>query len=171
MYCFQLYNIFYSSNPLVSFIIIIRHLTCTCDSSFIFVYYNEHTIINFIYLWLHIPKLYIIIICLIITHVHCKKLMVILLFKIITVLLILQDFQKVVKSSVTTLKWPKARSSHATTIVNTISSNKQTISHLMVMGGLDDFAQTLSDCWIMNLSCFIWYQVMYIITVKHNRLF
>ena len=69
---------------------------------------------------------------------------------------------KVVKSSVTTLKWPKVRDGHASTIMNTISSNKQTISHLMVLGGLDKDFQTLNDCWIMNLSSFIWYQVMYI---------
>ena len=66
---------------------------------------------------------------------------------------------KVVKS---TLKWPKARSNHASTIINTISSNQQTISHLMVLGGLDCDAQTLNDCWIINLSSIICYQVMYI---------
>ena len=66
------------------------------------------------------------------------------------------------KSFVATLKWPKARQSHASTVINTISSNQQTISHLMVLGGLEDSSQTLKDCWIMNLSSFIWYQVMYI---------
>ena len=66
---------------------------------------------------------------------------------------------KVVKS---TLKWPTARHGHASTIINTISSNQQTISHLMVMGGWDINAQTLNNCWIMNLSSFVCYQVMYI---------
>ena len=66
---------------------------------------------------------------------------------------------KVVKS---TLKWPKARSNHASAIINTTLSKQQTISHLIVFGGLDGDAQTLNDCWIMNLSSFIWYQVMYI---------
>ena len=69
---------------------------------------------------------------------------------------------KVVKPSVTILKWPRARNRHASTIMNTISSNNQTISHLILLGGLDDHFQTLNDCWIMNLSSFIWYQVMYI---------
>ena len=62
----------------------------------------------------------------------------------------------------TTLKWPETRNCHASTIINTISSNQQTISHLMVLGGVGDLLQILNDCWIMNLSSFIWYQVTYI---------
>ena len=33
------------------------------------------------------------------------------------------------------------------------------MSHLVVLGGLDKDNQILNDCWIMNLSSFMWYKV------------
>jgi len=38
------------------------------------------------------------------------------------------------------VKWPKRRSSHACTVLNTASSNEVVTSHLMIMGGWDDHA-------------------------------
>ena len=60
------------------------------------------------------------------------------------------------------MKWPKERSHHATSIINSISSNQQVTSHLISMGGRDDDLQALNDSWILNISSLIWYQVMYI---------
>ena len=60
------------------------------------------------------------------------------------------------------MKWPKGRTEHATSIINSISSNQQVTSHLITMGGLDDNGQLLIDSWILNMSSLIWYQVMYI---------
>ena len=71
----------------------------------------------------------------------------------------LQDFEKIVQSSVTTVKWPKGRERHASSIINTISSNQQITSHMITLGGRDDDINTISDCWIINLATLIWYQV------------
>ena len=60
------------------------------------------------------------------------------------------------------MKWPKGRSAHATSIINSISSNEQLTSHLITIGGLDDDLQPLNDSWILDISSLIWYQVMYI---------
>ena len=60
------------------------------------------------------------------------------------------------------MKWPKGRQSHATSTINSISSNQQVTSHLITMGGLDDDNQPLNETWILNISSLIWYQVMYI---------
>ena len=60
------------------------------------------------------------------------------------------------------MKWPKGRSLHATSIINSISSNQQVTSHLITMGGRDDDIQPLNDSWILNISSLIWYQVIYI---------
>ena len=60
------------------------------------------------------------------------------------------------------MDWPEGRTAHASAIINTISSNEKVTSHLIVLGGRDYNDDSLSDCWIMNLSCLIWYQVMYI---------
>ena len=60
------------------------------------------------------------------------------------------------------MKWPKGRAGHATSIINSISSNGQLTSHLITIGGEDDDAQPLNDSWILDISSLIWYQVMYI---------
>ena len=60
------------------------------------------------------------------------------------------------------MKWPKARDNHATSIINSISSNEQLIPHLITIGGQDDDLQPLNDSWILDISSLIWYQVMYI---------
>ena len=57
------------------------------------------------------------------------------------------------------LKWPKGRNGHASAIINTTSSNYNVTSHLIVMGGMGGNRDTLSDCWIMNSSSLMWYQV------------
>ena len=64
------------------------------------------------------------------------------------------------------MKWPRRRSVHASTIINTVSPNNS--HHLVVMGGLDDDLQIVSDCWILNLSTFVWYQVQ--CNFKHKKL-
>ena len=60
------------------------------------------------------------------------------------------------------MKWPKGRQSHATCIINGISSNEQLTSHLITIGGYGDDNQPLNDSWILDISSLIWYQVMYI---------
>ena len=60
------------------------------------------------------------------------------------------------------MKWPKGRIAHASSIINSISSNQQVTSHLITIGGVDDDLQPLNDSWILNISSLIWYQVMYI---------
>ena len=60
------------------------------------------------------------------------------------------------------MKWPKGRSNHATSIINSISSNEQVSSHLITIGGRGDDGQPLNDSWILDISSLIWYQVMYI---------
>ena len=60
------------------------------------------------------------------------------------------------------MKWPKGRSNHATSIINSISTNEQVTSHLITIGGLDDDVQPLNDSWILDISSLIWYQVIYI---------
>ena len=60
------------------------------------------------------------------------------------------------------MKWPKGRTGHATSIINSISSNQQVTSHLITISGQGDDLQPLNDCWILNISSLIWYQVMYI---------
>ena len=60
------------------------------------------------------------------------------------------------------MNWPKGRSGHATSIINSISSNQQVTSHLITIGGQDDDAQPKNDSWILNISSLTWYQVMYI---------
>ena len=60
------------------------------------------------------------------------------------------------------MKWPKGRTGHSTSIINSISSNQQVTSHLITIGGCDDDGQPLNDSWIINISSLIWYQVMYI---------
>ena len=60
------------------------------------------------------------------------------------------------------MKWPMGRTEHATSIINSISSNEEVTSHLITIGGLDDDLQLLNDSWILNISSLIWYQVMYI---------
>ena len=57
------------------------------------------------------------------------------------------------------MNWPKKRSAHASTIINTIS-NKVVTSHLIISGGWDDDLQTLNDFWIIQLSSFICYKVI-----------
>ena len=52
---------------------------------------------------------------------------------------------------------------HASTIIKTISSNKQDTFHLLVFGGLDENNDPLTDYWILNLSSLKWFQVIYII--------
>ena len=54
------------------------------------------------------------------------------------------------------MKWPKGRERHASSIINTISSNQQVMKTL---GGSDDDINAISDCWIINLATLIWYQV------------
>ena len=60
------------------------------------------------------------------------------------------------------MKWPNSRSFHASSIIYTVSSNQQVTSHMIMLGGLDNDLQPLNDCWILNISSLIWYQVMYI---------
>ena len=60
------------------------------------------------------------------------------------------------------MKWPKGRSGHATSIINSISFNQQLTSHLITIGGRGDDLQLLNDSWILDISSLIWYQVMYI---------
>ena len=76
--------------------------------------------------------------------------------------LILQDFHEVVKSSDIMMGWPERRSAHASAVINTISSNGKVRSHLIVLGGVNCYGFPISDCWIINLQCLIWYQVIYI---------
>ena len=61
------------------------------------------------------------------------------------------------------MKWPKRRVFHASTIIKIISSNKHDTFHLLVLGGLDENGEPLTDCWILNLSSVKWFQVIYII--------
>ena len=60
------------------------------------------------------------------------------------------------------MKWPRERSGHATSIINSISSNGQVTPHLITIGGRGDDLQPLNDSWILDISSLIWYQVMYI---------
>ena len=60
------------------------------------------------------------------------------------------------------MKWPKARDNHATSIINSISSNGQVTPHLITIGGYGYDDQPLNDSWILDISSLIWYQVMYI---------
>ena len=60
------------------------------------------------------------------------------------------------------MKRPKGRSQHASSVINSISSNQQVTSHLISTGGRDGDVQPLNDSWILNISSLIWYQVMYI---------
>ena len=64
------------------------------------------------------------------------------------------------KSCNSTVDWPEGRSAHASAIINTISSNEKVMSHLIVIGGLDYTKDPISNCWIIDLSTLIWYQVM-----------
>ena len=57
------------------------------------------------------------------------------------------------------MKWPKRRDSHASSVINTTSSDQQVTSHLIIIGGWDNNLQAVSDCWIINLSTLIWHQV------------
>ena len=66
------------------------------------------------------------------------------------------------KSCHSAVDWPEGRTGHASAVINTISSNEKVTSHFIVMGGRDYNGDPISDCWIINLSSLIWYQVMYI---------
>ena len=59
------------------------------------------------------------------------------------------------------MDWPEGRTAHASAIINTIS-NEKVMSHLIVIGGVDYNGDPISDCWIVDLSTLIWYQVIYI---------
>ena len=58
------------------------------------------------------------------------------------------------------MPWPMERFRHASTVINTLSSDGHETSYLFVMGGQGYNLQPLSDCWIINLDSVKWCQVI-----------
>ena len=73
--------------------------------------------------------------------------------------LLLQDFQRLLKPSGSIVEWPKERVSHSSTIVTSVSSELRKKPHLIVMGGLDENGDVISDCWVMDIESKHWKQV------------